>query len=61
MAAVLVFAALPLIAVFLAFTFLGLLLKVAIRLILFPLFLIKWIVTGLVMVIVGPIIALVAL
>jgi hypothetical protein len=61
MAAVLVFAGLALFAVFFTVAVLGILLKLAIRLILFPLFLIKWIVTALVMLIVGPILAVVGL
>jgi hypothetical protein len=59
MAAVVVFAGLALGAVVFTFTLFALLLKLAIRVILFPLFLIKWIVTGVVMVVVGPILAFV--
>jgi hypothetical protein len=59
MAALVIFAGFALAAVVFAFAFLALLLKLAIRVILFPLFLLKWIVTGLVMVVVGPILAIV--
>ena len=51
MAVVLVLAGLALAA--------AIVLKAAIRLILFPLFLIKWIITGVVMLVVGPILAIV--
>jgi len=61
MAAVLVLAGLALAATVFVFVMLGLLLQVAIRIILFPLFLLKWIVTGLVMLVVGPVLALVGL
>jgi hypothetical protein len=61
MPAVLLFAGLALAAIVFSFTLLAVLLKVAIRLILFPLFLLKWIVTGLVMVVVGPILAIVGI
>jgi hypothetical protein len=59
MAAFLVFAGLTLAAIVFTFTVFALLLKVAIRILLFPLFLLKWIITGLVMIVVGPILALV--
>ena len=39
----------------------GLVLKLAFRLILFPLFLLKWIVMAVVMLVVGPVVALVGL
>jgi len=58
MAAFVVFAGL---ALFFGFAFLALLVKLAIRLVFFPLFLLKWIVTGLVMIVVGPVLALVAI
>jgi hypothetical protein len=61
MAAVLLLAGLAFAAMVVALTFVGLLFKIAIRLIRFPLFLLKWIVTGLVMVIVGPVLAVVGL
>ena len=61
MAAVLVLAGLALAATVFVIVMLGLVLQVAIRIILFPLFLLKWIVTGLVMLIVGPVLAVVAL
>ena len=61
MAAVVLFAGMALAAVVFTFTLAAVLLKLAIRLVFFPLFLLKWIVTGLVMVIVGPILALVAI
>ena len=59
MATLLVLAGLTLAAVVFTFTVFALLVKVAIRILLFPLFLFKWIVTGLVMIVVGPILALV--
>jgi|SRR5690242_13931259 hypothetical protein len=61
MAAVLVFAALMFAAAVFAVGVLGLLFKLAIRVILFPLFLIKWIITALVMIVVGPVLAVVGL
>jgi hypothetical protein len=61
MAAVLLFAGLALAATVFLFVILGLVLQVAIRIILFPLFLLKWIVTGLVMLVVGPVLAIVGL
>lgn len=61
MAAVLMFAALTFAAAVFAVAVLGLLLKLAIRVILFPLFLIKGIVTALVMIVIGPILAVVGL
>jgi len=61
MAAVVLFAGMALAAVVFTFTLAAVLLKLAIRIIFFPLFLLKWIVTGLVMIVVGPILALVAL
>jgi hypothetical protein len=49
------------IAVFVVFTLVALVFKVAIRLILLPLLLLKWLVGGLVLMIVGPIVAIVGL
>ena len=56
MAAFVVFAG---VACVFAVAFLALLLKLAIRIILFPLFLLKLIVTGVVMLVVGPVLAVV--
>jgi hypothetical protein len=61
MAAVLVFAGLALGAIVFSLTLLAVLLKLAIRILLFPLFLLKWIVAGLVMIVVGPVLAIVGL
>jgi hypothetical protein len=61
MAAVLVFAGLALAAMVFFFATIGLLVKLAFRLIFFPLFLLKWIVMGLVMIVVGPVLALIAI
>lgn len=46
-------------AVFVAFALFGILLKVAVRLLLLPLLLVKWLVMGVVMLIVGPILLVV--
>jgi hypothetical protein len=48
------------VAVFFALA-VGILIRTAVRLVLFPLFLIKWIITGIVMLVVGPILLLVGL
>ena len=61
MAAVLVLAGLALSATVFIVVLLGLVFQVAIRILLFPLFLLKWIVTGLVMLVVGPVLALVGI
>lgn len=47
--------------VFVAFTALALVIKVAVRLILLPLLLIKWLIGGVMLLIVGPILVLAAL
>jgi hypothetical protein len=61
MAALVVLAGLAFTAmlVFLALAVVGLVLRTAIRIVLFPLFLIKWLVTGMVMLVVGPILLVV--
>jgi hypothetical protein len=61
MAAVLVFAGLALAALIFLATLVGLVFQVAIRILLLPLFLLKWLITGVVMLVVGPILALVGI
>ena len=55
MAAVLVFAGLALAALVFLGALLGLVLKLAFKIIFFPLLLLKWLVTGVVLLVVGPI------
>jgi hypothetical protein len=61
MAGLVLLAGLAVAAFAFTFTLAALLLKLLIRLVLFPLFLLKWIVTGVVMVVVGPVLALVGI
>ena len=63
MGAVMVLAGLALtaVAVFVAFAVVAIVFKILFKLVLLPLLLLKWIVTGLVMLIVGPILFLVGL
>ena len=58
MAAFVVLAGLMALAVFVTVAFVGILLRLAIRLILLPVFLIKWIVMGVLTLIVGPVVFL---
>ena len=61
MAAVLVLAGLALSAIVFLAVLVGLVFQIAFRILLFPLFLLKWVITGVVMLIVGPILALVGI
>jgi len=63
MAALVVLAGLAFTAVlvFLALAVVGLVLRTAIRVVLFPLFLIKWLIAGIVMLVVGPILLVVGI
>ena len=61
MAAVLVFAGLALSAIIFLAVLVGLVFSIAFRILLFPLFLLKWVITGVVMLIVGPVLALVGI
>jgi hypothetical protein len=61
MAAVLVLAGLALASIVFLAVLVGLVFQVAIRILLFPLFLLKWLITGVVMLIVGPVLALVGI
>ena len=61
MAALLVLAVFALAAVVFSVALFGLLVSVMVRLILFPFFLLKWILSALVMLVVGPILAIVGL
>ena len=61
MAAVLVFAGLALGAIMFLAVLVGLVFQIAFRILLFPLFLLKWVITGVVMLIVGPVLALVGI
>ena len=58
MAAFVVLTGLMALAVFVTVAFVGILLRLAIRLVLLPLFLIKWIVMGVLTLIVGPVVFL---
>jgi|EndMetStandDraft_8_1072994.scaffolds.fasta_scaffold2307221_1 hypothetical protein len=61
MAAVLVFAGLALAAIVFLTMLVGLVFQIALRILLFPIFLLKWVITGVVMLIVGPVLALVGI